>query len=202
MISGTTPRDAGWWNNWFDHYRAFVIQYADMANLSGSQALIIGGDWIAPALPSGTLANGNPSGVPADTETRWLNLIAEIRQHFHGNVIFALPYDNSIIIAPITILQNTDAVYWLWFVKLSDQAAPNKTDMLAEAGRLLDTNMQPTQAQVNKPFLIGLSYPSSTSSATGCIPGGSELPVLDRAEPPEPRCEHSQSGFAAASGSL
>ena len=167
------PRDAGWWNNWFDHYRAFVIQYADMANLSGSQALIIGGDWIAPALPAGTLANGNPSGVPADTETRWLTLIAEIRQHFHGSVIFALPYDNSVIIAPITILQNTDAVYWLWFVKLSDQAAPNKTDMLAEAGRLLDTNMQPTQAQVNKPFLIGLSYPSSTSSATGCIPSGS-----------------------------
>ncbi len=167
------PRDAGWWNNWFDHYRAFVIHYADMANLSGSQALIIGGDWIAPALPAGTLANGNPSGVPADTETRWLSLIAEIRQHFRGSVIFALPYDNSIIIAPITILQNTDAVYWLWFVKLGDQAAPNKTDMLAEAGRLLDTNMQPTQAQVNKPFLIGLSYPSSTSSATGCIPNGS-----------------------------
>jgi hypothetical protein len=33
--------------------------------------------------------------------------------------------------------------------------------------------MQPTQAQVNKPFLIGLSYPSSTSSATGCVPSGS-----------------------------
>jgi len=169
----SAPRDAGWWENWFEHYRAFVIHYADMANLSGSQALIIGGDWIAPALPAGTLANGNPSGVPADTETRWLNLIAEIRQHFRGSVIFALPYDNSIIIAPITILQNTDAVYWLWFVKLSDQPSPNKTDMLAEAERLLDTNMQPTQAQVNKPFLIGLSYPSSTSSATGCIPSGS-----------------------------
>jgi hypothetical protein len=181
------PRDAGWWNNWFDHYRAFVIQYADMANLSGSQALIIGGDWIAPALPAGTLSNGNPSGVPADTETRWLNLIAEIRQHFRGSVIFALPYDNSIIIAPITILQNTDAVYWLWFVKLSDQPSPNKTDMLAEAGRLLDTNMQPTQAQVNKPFLIGLSYPSSTSSATGCIPNGSGTclywTALDRPNP-------------------
>jgi carboxypeptidase family protein/glycosyl hydrolase family 113 len=169
----SAPRDSDWWSNWFDHYRAFVIQSADMANSSGAQAVIIGGDWIAPALPSGTLANGNPSGVPADAETRWLNLIAEIRQHFRGSVIFALPYDNSIIIAPITILQNTDAVYWLWFVRLSDQPSPNKTDMLAEAGRLLDTNMQPTQAQINKPFIIGLSYPSSTYSGTGCIPSGS-----------------------------
>lgn len=31
----------------------------------------------------------------------------------------------------------------------------------------------PTQIQVNKPFIIGLSYPSSTHSATGCIPDGS-----------------------------
>jgi hypothetical protein len=69
-------------------------------------------------------------------------------------------------------LQNTDAVYWLWFVRLSDQSSPNKTDMLAEAGRLLDTNMSPTQLQVNKPFIIGLSYPSSSYSATGCIPNG------------------------------
>ena len=169
----SVPRDAAWWNSWFDHYRAFVIQYADLANLSGVQALVIGGDWIAPALPAGILANGNPSGVPTDADTRWLNVIAEIRQHFRGSVIFALPYDNNVIVPPVTILQNTDAVYWLWFAKLSDQANPNKDDMLAEAGRLLDTNMQPTQAQVNKPFLIGLSYPSSTYSATGCIPNGS-----------------------------
>jgi len=168
----SAPRDAGWWNNWFDHYRAFVIQYADLANLSGAQALVIGGDWIAPALPAGTLANGTASGVPADAETRWLNVIAEIRQHFRGSVIFALPYDNSVIIAPINILKSTDAVYWLWFVRLSDQSNPSKTDMLAEAGRLLDTNMSPTQVQVNKPFIIGLSYPSSTYSATGCIPNG------------------------------
>ena len=51
----TAPRDPVWWNNWFDHYRAFVIQFADMANLSGAQALVIGGDWIAPALPAGPL---------------------------------------------------------------------------------------------------------------------------------------------------
>ena len=169
----SAPRDAGWWDNWFDHYRAFVIQNADLATLSGAQALTIGGDWIAPALPAGTLVNGSASGVPADAETRWLNIITEIRQHFRGSVIFALPYDNSVIFAPINILKNTDAVYWLWFVKLSDQSSPNKADMFAEAGRLLDTNMSPTQVQVNKPFIIGLSYPASNYSATGCIPNGS-----------------------------
>jgi hypothetical protein len=42
--------------------------------------------------------------------------------------------------------------------------------MAAEAGRLLDENIFPIQSQVNKPLIVGLSYPSSTYSATGCIP--------------------------------
>jgi hypothetical protein len=168
----SAPRDANWWNSWFDHYRAFAVHYADLANLTGSQALVIGGDWIAPALPNGKLADGNPSGVPADAEARWKSVIAEVRQHFRGIVIFALPYDTSVISAPIGILSDVDAVYLLWFAKLSDQASPNKTELLDEIGRLLDNNVAPVQTQVNKPIIIGLSYPSSTHSATGCIPDG------------------------------
>ncbi len=169
----SAPRDPNWWNSWFDHYRAFVIHYADLASLAGAQGLIIGGDWIIPALPAGTLADGTPSGVPTDAEARWKSVIAEVRQHFHGNVIFALPYDTGVVDAPVSILQDADAVYLLWFAKLSDQPNPNKADLLNEAGRLLDTNVSPIQVQVNKPFVIGLSYPSSTYSATGCIPNGS-----------------------------
>ena len=169
----TAPRDGGWWNNWFDHYRAFVVHYADLASLSGAQGLILGGDWIVPALPAGKLADGNPSGVPVDAETRWKNVIAEVRQHFRGNLLFALPYDTSVVEPPVNILRDVDAVYLLWFAKLSDQPNPSKGDMLNEAGRLLDNNISPVQVQVNKPFIVALSYPSSTYSATGCIPNGS-----------------------------
>ena len=168
----SAPRDSNWWNAWFDHYRAFVIHYADLASLTGSQALVLGGDWIAPALPGGNLPDGTPSGVPADAEARWRSVIAEVRQHFRGTLIFALPYDTGLIAAPVGILSDVDVVYLLWFAKLSDQATPNKADLLNETGRLLDNNVAPIQVQVNKPFIIGLSYPSSTSSATGCIPDG------------------------------
>jgi hypothetical protein len=169
----TAPRDAGWWDNWFNMYRAFIVHHADMATQSGSQALILGGDWIAPALPAGTLADGTPSGVPADAETRWKNIIAEVRQHFRGNIVFAIPYDNSVLQAPINVMKDADAVYLLWSIKLSPSATPNKADLLNEAGRLLDTNVAPIQTQVNKPFIIALAYPSSSYSATGCIPNGS-----------------------------
>ena len=112
-------------------------------------------------------------GVPAAAETRWNNLLAEVRQHFRGTVLFALPYNNVTIAPPVGILQNTDGVYLLWFAKLSDSPTPNKTGLIAEIGRLLDENVAPIQMQVNKPFIIALSYPSSTYSATGCIPNGS-----------------------------
>ena len=61
----------------------------------------------------------------------------------------------------------------LWYARLTDAASPNKADLLTEAGRLLDENISPVQLQVNKPFIIALAYPSSTYSATGCIPSGS-----------------------------
>jgi hypothetical protein len=166
------PRDGNWWNDWFDHYRAFAVHYADLASLAGAQALVIGGDWINPALPGGTLADGTSSGVPADAEARWKSVIAEVRQHFRGNLMFALPYDTGVVVAPVNILTDVDTVYLLWFAKLSDQPNPTKTDMLTAAGQLLDNNVAPIQTQVNKPFILGLSYPSSTYSATGCIPNG------------------------------
>ena len=168
----SAPRDANWWNDWFDHYRAFVIHFADQATVSGAQALIIGGDWIAPALPSGLLADRTSSGVPADAETRWKGIIAEVRQHFRGNVLFALPYTSTDIVPPVNVLRDADGVYLLWFVKLDDTSPPNKTEMINEAGRLLDQNVAPVQTQVNKPFIVALTYPSSTNSATACIPNG------------------------------
>ncbi|HTP00587.1 MAG TPA: carboxypeptidase regulatory-like domain-containing protein, partial [Anaerolineales bacterium] len=36
------PRDSAWWQTWFDHYRAFAVNYADLAAQTGSQALILG----------------------------------------------------------------------------------------------------------------------------------------------------------------
>jgi len=169
----TAPRDGAWWNNWFEQYRAFTIHFADQATLSGAQALIIGGDWILPALPSGLLADGTPSGVPADAEARWKAIIAEVRQHFRGNLLFAVPYNSTNFVPPVNILKDSDGVYLLWFTKLSASTPPSKADMITEAGNLLDQNIAPVQVQVNKPFIIALSYPSSSNSATGCIPNGS-----------------------------
>ena len=167
----TAPRDSTWWDSWFNHYRAFAVNFADMATKADAQTVVLGGDWIIPALPDGKLADNTPSGVPADAEARWQAIISEVRQHYAGLILFALPYTNTDIQPPVNLLKSTDGVYLLWFARLSDSSAsPNLGEMTAEVGRLLDQNIFPLYTQINKPVIIGLSYPSSSYSATGCIP--------------------------------
>ncbi len=87
----SAPRDESWWQVWFEQYRTFALHHADLAARSEAQALILGGGWLAPALPGGLLADGSPSGVPQDAEARWQNLLAEVRQHYQGQLIWAMP---------------------------------------------------------------------------------------------------------------
>lgn len=169
----SAPRNADWWQTWFDHYRAFVVNYADLATQSGAQTLILGGDWIGPALPSGTLSDGRtPSGVPADAETRWRSIITEVRTHFRGTLLWALPYDQEYVDTPLGFLSDIDGIYLLWGLKLSDSSNPSKTDLANEAGRLMDTNVSPLASLTGKPIIIAMAYPSVNGAASGCILDG------------------------------
>ncbi len=67
----SAPRDFPWWENWFARYSAFARHFATLGAKEDAPLLILGGEWLAPALPGGVLADGSPSGVPADAEERW-----------------------------------------------------------------------------------------------------------------------------------
>jgi hypothetical protein len=166
------PRDAGWWQAWFDHYRAFAVNYADLAAQTGAGSLILGGEWITPSLPGGALADGTPSNAPADVEARWKAILIEVRQHFSGSVLWALPYTESSLQAPLPFLQDTDGVYLLWAAALATSSTATKADYVEEAGRLLDNEVSPVPALIGKPLYLAIAYPSATGAATGCLPNG------------------------------
>ncbi len=169
----TAPRDAAWWQDWFDHYRAFAVNYADLAAQTGSQAVVLGGDWLQPALPGGTLPDGSASGVPADAGSRWQSVISEVRQHFNGAVYWALPYDPGKLqqTAP-AFLSNVDGIYLLWSAPLASQPNASKADMTSQAGQLLDSEVSPFASGLNKPLVLAMAYPSADGVASGCISGG------------------------------
>lgn len=182
--SGT--RDFSWWVVWFERYRVFLLHHADLASRSNAEALVIGGSWLNPALPGGTLADGSPSGVPEDAENRWRALITEIRSHFDGKLFWAVPFEPGNFSLPpfISVL---DGTYLLWSARIAQDKNAAAADMAVEAGRLLDEQIRPALEGLGKPVYVAISYPSAAGSSTGCVidPRGG---CLDLAEllPPKP----------------
>ncbi|GJQ36324.1 MAG: hypothetical protein JETCAE01_23340 [Anaerolineaceae bacterium] len=167
------PRDASWWQSWFTRYRAFLVNYADLAAQSGAQSIILGGEWVTPSLPGGLLPDGTPSNVPADAEAQWRGIIAEVRNHFKGQVLWALPYDKSTIMSPVNFLRDVDGIYLLWSVPIATSSTATKTDYVNEAGRLLDNEIAPLVSLLgNKPVIIAASYPAAGDAASGCVANG------------------------------
>ncbi len=166
------PRDAQWWQTWFARYRAFAVNYADLAAQSGAQTLILGGPWVTPALPNGKLSDNSPSNVPADAEAQWKSIIAETRQHFKGQVLWALPYTKASLETPLTFLQDVDGIYLLWSAALSTNPSATKTDYANEAGRLLDNEVSPLVALLKKPLILAVEYPSAAGAAGECLADG------------------------------
>ena len=175
----STPRGAAWWDSWFNRYAAFIAYHADLAAKSGAQALILGGDWITPALPGGQIS-GSPSGVPADAETRWQAIISDVRTRFNGSVYWALSYPGGISSAP-DFLKSLDGVYLLWYAPLNGSSVDAMT---TSAGQSLDTDIQPFQASIQKPVILAVAYPSADGSANATLPpsllfqpGSTQAPV-------------------------
>jgi len=161
------PRDDSWWTVWFDQYRTFALHHADLAARSGASALILGGDWLAPALPGGILADGSPSGVPVDAEKRWRDLLTEVRSHYQGTLMWAIPY-RDIKNAPV-FLDAVDEIYLMWSEAVEKQADVSQADLLTTVGSMLDEVVHPFQQKLAKPLVLAVAYPSATGAGKGCV---------------------------------
>jgi hypothetical protein len=166
----TAPRTSTWWDDWFNRYRAFAIYHADLAAQAGAQVLILGGESISPALPDGLLSNGQPSGVPADAESRWRSLVSDVRSRFSGQLLWAHPYRGTLSPAPAFIDQ-FDAFYLLWSAPLA-VTGQDVDAMKADAGRRLDEELLPLLTVARKPVVIAVEYPSARGAAQGCVQSG------------------------------
>ncbi len=179
----STQRDFPWWVSWFDRYEAFAVYFAQLAESQGVSTLILGGDWMSPAFPSGTLADGNPSGVPPDADIRYRNLISKIREHFSGNIAWAFSFpDNDM--DPTGFLQEVDILYVLWSLPLSEIADPTQEEMQSKAERILSTDLYALYLtwqleSQNKTIIISLAYPSVQGGTLQCLSD----PMLDCIDP-------------------
>jgi len=163
-------RDFPWWVSWYDRYQEFLLHHAIIAEQTGSEALIIGDPSIKPALPGGTLSNGDSSNVPEDALERWQKILTSIREIYHGQIWWVIEDPNDI--ADLTGIQNlVDAYYVLWDEPLSSETGTSLDIIEMEAGKTLDEKILPLQEISTKPVILSISYPSALGGITGCIPG-------------------------------
>jgi hypothetical protein len=100
---------------------------------------------------------------------RWRDLLEEVRQVYDGTLIWAMPY-GPLVESPPPFLDSVDQVYLLWSAALSDDAEVGVKALQARAASLLDTEVGPFHAQLEKPLILGVSYPSADGALTGCLP--------------------------------
>jgi hypothetical protein len=172
-----SPRDFSWWVIWFEHYTQFILHHAEIARQLNVEALIMGGDWVSPALPHGTLVDGSLSEVPADAEYRWRAIIDQIRERYSGTLIWVLSYPEGVHNPP-AFIEEFDKVIINWSAPLSDVENPSVTELYTEAARILDQEIKPISQSIGKPIILAVMYPSADGSSSSCITASNGTCVL------------------------
>jgi hypothetical protein len=143
------PQNPSWWDVWFSRYQAFALHHAHLAESTGAQALILGGEWVVPALPGAAL-------VPVDAEARWRSLLGEVRQAFGGSLLWAVAYPGGLEALP-GFARDLDGIYLLWYAALEGNSVE---ELELSAGQRLDADIQPLQADLQKPVILAVVLPA------------------------------------------
>jgi hypothetical protein len=165
-----SDRDVSWWIVWFERYRNFILHHADLADDTDALALIIGGDWLSPALPGGMLPDGSPSGVQSDVEAHWRRLIQDVRSRYPGKIAWAISTTQAIN-APPPFLDQIDLIYLLFDAPLSTHPDPSIFELQTEATRILDNEIYPQFQIYEVPIVLAVHYPAVDGASIGCLPG-------------------------------
>ncbi|MDF1500486.1 MAG: hypothetical protein P1P76_08455 [Anaerolineales bacterium] len=172
-------RDQLWWELWFEEYRSFVLTYASWAAQNGIERLVLGGADIVPALPFGSLPGGRPSGVPVDGESRWRDLIGEVRGVYGGQLAFELEVGEDLSTIP-AFIDLFDEVHLFWHSPLVAGELDSSEILLAEIEAQLSAVLG-ERALEGKPVAISLAYLSLSDGASACPqrPDGTCRPLSD-----------------------
>jgi hypothetical protein len=174
----TAQRDQDWWSTWFDSYRAFLLGYAQLAADNDVELLIVGGPGAAPAYPGGRLADGSPTGVPANAGSRWMGLLGELRAIYRGRIAVEIEMSQAPP-QPLEFLAGADEIIVYWHPPLlGENGGARPQEMAQAAAQHLQTLIQ-AAGLGGIPLSLSVEYLSIDGSALGCVAdsGGACLPA-------------------------
>ena len=157
--------DEVWWLQWILQYQSFLFQYADLAQKSEVDVLILGGDWLYYAMPVGD--NFTTYHQPGNIEELWQDTIDAVRERFGGVVAMQVPIED-LPDFPLSILSSVDQLYVQWDVPLD--YAEGSPAFREQIGEMLDDTVQVFNEGAGLPVVLVLAYPSAEGFEDGCIP--------------------------------
>ncbi|HDD55724.1 MAG: hypothetical protein DRI65_01535 [Chloroflexota bacterium] len=195
----SAPRTFSWWNSWFDQYRGFAIHFAEAAERQGTEILILGGDWLTPALPGGKLSTGEPSGVPADAELRWAEILEEVRSRYSGTIAWSMSLPEGK--QKPSYLSLADQIFLNWDPPLDMGPLPDLEELTGLARQSLEgevhdfweTWIDPDQSKL----VLSIAYPSVSGWQSDC-PDTENQPCYEISafSSPAPTIDGLEPGFA------
>jgi hypothetical protein len=195
----SAPRTFSWWNSWFDQYREYATHFAEAAERQGTEVFIVGGDWLYPALPGGKLANGEPSGVPADAELRWAEILSDIRSRYSGSIAWSMSLPNDQYRPGY--LKQIDQIFLNWNPSLDVDSFPDMEVLTSLTMNSLENEIFPFWSTWLEPegtkLVVNIAYPSVVGWQFECSDASYLIcNDLDRFNTPAPRIDEVDTGFA------
>jgi hypothetical protein len=146
-------RSDGWWQSWYDRYHTFIMNYALQGTSLQADALVLNDGNINPALPSGLLPDGTPSGVPGNSLDRWKQLISDVRAVYGGEIYWAV-YEDTDISTITEILSLVDKVIYVGM----DASLPSAENPAEIVATYFSEHIHPIYEQTSKPIIIGITF--------------------------------------------
>ncbi|HPH96772.1 MAG TPA: hypothetical protein PKW33_08740 [Anaerolineaceae bacterium] len=152
-----------WWQMWFDNYKKFILNYTILAAQTGASALVIGGDWLSPAVYGYQNPDGSISSPPDDFKQQWQTLLAEIRNIYHGKIFWMMNYRSQ----PPAFSNSLDGWYIQFDPSAASSSSPTSAELQAEYCRNLE--LIKTLSMDTKVVIIQFAMPAIDGATSGCV---------------------------------
>lgn len=172
----SSTKDHKWWTSWFEQYRRFILNYADLANLLKVHSIIIGEPSLSPSMTGGLLPDGTPSNVPANSDEQWRQLVKDIRSRFSGSIMGIATVSSDSDRVP-GWLDSVDMVYVEFSPKVKKAKSGTVLELKQELNKAINERVLPLYEFYKKPIVIGISYPSNSYAIGGFEPSDADQVV-------------------------
>ena len=156
-----------WWNEFFSSYREFILNYTKVAELSGTEMLILGGKNLVPAFEGGIMPDGSDSAVPVGFDSNWQDLLVDIRDIYSGQVLWAVQVNLEIDPLPFFVY-SFDGIYIIVDTPLAFGDHPTFEAIQAGFTQVVDSQLYEVYRSQYKPIILAAGYPSVETAASGC----------------------------------